>query len=308
MPSSTSIPLFIVSCLCRRLVKGLTPSNQTVPRERLYCTRSSPQKTRGNFIDFHAPKKTRRTARYHAMIGFRFDQNPAPPARATSNAFCSTAMMVWSLSFTHHASSLIILLLHYTLLSLLSPLPTVVVAFVPIMPNSCSSSSPTSVILANPSTTTPTSGRMMARAGSSKSKTAAMDVDSNDSCSQNNSNNHNSIYNPRSWILQVGVSAGRLCGVANSHLLDPTTHNTTTTTTSSNTSNSNSHNDTALVLCMTDLLLDLYQTSQSLNLHLIVSIRNKLELNNRKYPVELCKVSKNISMKNWKENPCGCVQ
>lgn len=76
--------------------------------------------------------------------------------------------------------------------------------------------------------------------------------------------------NPRSCILQVGVSAGRLCGVANSHLLD--------------------NYETSLVMAMADLFVDLYRTSQSLNLNLVVAIRNKLELNCRKYPVDLCKV------------------
>jgi hypothetical protein len=45
-----------------------------------------------------------------------------------------------------------------------------------------------------------------------------------------------------------------------------------------------------LVLAMTDMLLDLYRTSQSLDLNLVVAIYNKLELNRRKYPVDLCKV------------------
>lgn len=80
---------------------------------------------------------------------------------------------------------------------------------------------------------------------------------------------------PRYCILQVGVSAGRLCGVGNSHFFSD--KQTTT--------------NTALVLAMTDLLVDLYRTSRSLDLNLSVSIRHKLELNNRKYPVELCKVS-----------------
>jgi hypothetical protein len=83
--------------------------------------------------------------------------------------------------------------------------------------------------------------------------------------------------NPRSWILQVGGSAGRLCGVANSHLMP-------------NTTGSSTINDTALVLAMTELLLDVFHASESLQLDLSLSIRQKMALNNRKYPVELCKV------------------
>ena len=82
----------------------------------------------------------------------------------------------------------------------------------------------------------------------------------------------------RSYILQVGVSAGRLCGVANSHLLDV----------------SKAANDhMALILAMTDLLIDLWRTSQSLQLNLVVAIHKKLALNKKKYPVEHCKVRTN---------------
>ncbi len=83
---------------------------------------------------------------------------------------------------------------------------------------------------------------------------------------------------PRSCILQVGVSTGRLCGVANSHLLANNCH---------------SH-DTALVMAMTDLFVDLYRTSESLDLNLVLAIQNKLILNCRKYPVELCKERRKI--------------
>lgn len=102
---------------------------------------------------------------------------------------------------------------------------------------------------------------------------------------------------PRSWILQVGVSAGRLCGVANSHLYPSNNnndndnkamaHTKTTTTTKYDYDHSHQH---ALTLSMTELLMDLYYTSQSFHLNLIDCIHHKLELNHRKYPVELCKV------------------
>ena len=102
--------------------------------------------------------------------------------------------------------------------------------------------------------------------------------DSNPASSPMKSTGENSrmiITNPRSCILQVGVSAGRLCGVANSHLLDE-----------------NGSQSRALVLAMTDLLRDLHRASQSLNLNIVRSIHTKLELNNRKYPVSLCKVGR----------------
>eukprot|EP00980_Cylindrotheca_fusiformis_P016118 scaffold4790_cov98-Cylindrotheca_fusiformis.AAC.2 len=89
--------------------------------------------------------------------------------------------------------------------------------------------------------------------------------------------------NPRSCILQVGVCAGRLCGVANTHL------SKTTTMTDKTNASSNNNNTTVLVLAMSELLQALWETAKSLNLDLILAIHNKLELNNRKYPVELCK-------------------
>jgi hypothetical protein len=45
-----------------------------------------------------------------------------------------------------------------------------------------------------------------------------------------------------------------------------------------------------LVLSMSELLQALMETASSLHLNLILAIRNKMALNNRKYPVELCKV------------------
>jgi hypothetical protein len=164
-----------------------------------------------------------------------------------------------------------------------------VVAFVPMpmpMPRSSSSaSSPTSVILesSNPSTTPPTAsttqGKRIGMMAATKG-TAGSDGNANANTSSSSSSSDLQT-NPRTWILQVGVSAGRLCGVANSHLLYHAN--------SSNTTEKN----TVLVLAMTELLLDLFHTSQSLQLDLILSIRRKMALNNRKYPVELCKVCTN---------------
>ena len=89
---------------------------------------------------------------------------------------------------------------------------------------------------------------------------------------------------PRSCILQVGVSAGRLCGVANTHMMPQDA------TTTDGAAETGSISSTVQVLAMSDLLVDLWRTSVSLNLNLIVAIRGKLELNAKKYPVEHCKV------------------
>jgi hypothetical protein len=99
-----------------------------------------------------------------------------------------------------------------------------------------------------------------------------------------NNDNSNKNLNPRSCILQVGCSAGRLCGVANTHM-NP--HKTETMA---------SMNGDVVVLAMSELLHDLWLTSQSLNMNLIVAVRNKLALNNIKYPVEHCKVRRNGSI------------
>jgi hypothetical protein len=100
------------------------------------------------------------------------------------------------------------------------------------------------------------------------------------------SNDHLHDYrnNPRSCILQVGVSAGRLCGVANTHMLDDPKQQQQEPPKAS-------ENTVVLVLAMSELLQDLWRTSQSLKLNITVSIRNKLVLNKKKYPVGLCKVS-----------------
>lgn len=46
-----------------------------------------------------------------------------------------------------------------------------------------------------------------------------------------------------------------------------------------------------LAVCMSELLQALLDTATSLNLDIIRSIHNKMALNAKKYPVELCKVS-----------------
>ena len=58
-----------------------------------------------------------------------------------------------------------------------------------------------------------------------------------------------------------------------------------------NTEASMSEEDSSLlIMVMVDLLKELYATSISLNLHWVRAVHSKLELNRRKYPVELCKV------------------
>jgi dCTP diphosphatase len=98
--------------------------------------------------------------------------------------------------------------------------------------------------------------------------------------------------NPRSCILQVGMHAGRLCELANSHpamveaesgtakLAAPTCSDS-----SMGTFSSKDH----LVTTMADLLVSLWLTSCVLKLNMIVAIHNKLKLNEKKYPVEHCK-------------------
>jgi hypothetical protein len=105
--------------------------------------------------------------------------------------------------------------------------------------------------------------------------------ETNTNSSTSSSGSSSSSSNPRSCILQVGACAGRLCGVANTHLAAAEANSdqypAATTT-------------TVLVLSMSELLQALMETASSLHLNLILAIRNKVALNNRKYPVELCKV------------------
>jgi hypothetical protein len=101
------------------------------------------------------------------------------------------------------------------------------------------------------------------------------------------SNADDDAMNPRSCILQVGVSTGRLCGVANTHM-----------------SGKQQDSSKVLVLAMSELLHDVWRSSQSLQLDLILSIRNKIELNRRKYPVELCKVRMHVFTYLFEWMPC----
>lgn len=125
---------------------------------------------------------------------------------------------------------------------------------------------------------------------------------SNGNIADDNNNNNNIINNPRSCILQVGVYAGRLCELANTHpaMVVATIPNNRPTTTgimamkesssgilSSSPFTSTDH----LVTTMADLFVSLWLTCRVLKLNMIVAIQGKLELNEKKYPVEHCKVS-----------------
>jgi hypothetical protein len=114
-------------------------------------------------------------------------------------------------------------------------------------------------------------------------------------------NNNNIINNPRSCILQVGVYAGRLCELANTHpaMVVATIPNNRPTTgimamkeSSSGILLSSPFTSTDhLVTTMADLFVSLWLTCRVLKLNMIVAIQGKLELNEKKYPVEHCKVS-----------------
>ncbi|CAJ1937940.1 unnamed protein product [Cylindrotheca closterium] len=86
-----------------------------------------------------------------------------------------------------------------------------------------------------------------------------------------------SMPHPRSCILTVGATAGKLCMLANTHMpSDPTMTPVM-------------DKQEELAACMSELLQALLETAKSLNLDLIRSIHNKMALNAKKYPVELCK-------------------
>lgn len=127
----------------------------------------------------------------------------------------------------------------------------------------------------------------------------------------NNNTNKNLIKmantlekNPRSCILQVGVSAGILCGVANSH------HDSlvSSSSKSKDSEGKNDNDDKVLVAAMSNLLHDLWKASCSLDLNLVKCIRQKLELNRRKYPVELCKVCTVLSSQPMCTSYCFVIK
>lgn len=92
----------------------------------------------------------------------------------------------------------------------------------------------------------------------------------------NESKHHHKMFrnDPRSCIMQVGADAGRLCTIGNQLLVLPSTEDAS---------------DDSLTETLSDLFASLCNTAESLNLNWIRSIRSKMELNAKKYPVEHCK-------------------
>jgi hypothetical protein len=109
----------------------------------------------------------------------------------------------------------------------------------------------------------------------------------NDNDNENSSNNddddkqHLNLLSTRSLILNVGILTGRLCGVANTHLPQDTRKNM----------QPSPSNEAVVVSAISDLFSGLMQTARSVDISLPQAISKKLTLNNKKYPVELCKVS-----------------
>jgi hypothetical protein len=110
------------------------------------------------------------------------------------------------------------------------------------------------------------------------SPTSVMMMDDND-----NSNDNDKQLSTRSLILNVGILTGRLCSVANTHM--PQDNNKLGLSPTSPT------NECVVVSVISDLFQGLMQTAHSVDISLPQAISKKLALNNKKYPVELCKVS-----------------
>jgi hypothetical protein len=105
---------------------------------------------------------------------------------------------------------------------------------------------------------------------------------------------HHLSHNPRSCILQIGVHAGRLCELANTHpemvySVSPRNRHACDTETNFAVQSYSSSTD-YLTWTMADMFFSLWLTSRVLKLNIILAIENKLKLNEKKYPVELCKV------------------
>jgi hypothetical protein len=112
------------------------------------------------------------------------------------------------------------------------------------------------------------------------SPTSVMMMDDN---SNGNDNDKQHLRSTRSLILNVGILTGRLCSVANTHM--PQDNNKLGLSPTSPT------NECVVVSVISDLFQGLMQTAHSVDISLPQAISKKLALNNKKYPVELCKVS-----------------
>lgn len=92
---------------------------------------------------------------------------------------------------------------------------------------------------------------------------------------------------PRSCILGVGASAGKLCWVANQMV--PERDDESGELSSSSPSQLMSQ-DELLTEALAELFASLWLTAKALRLDWVKSIRSKMALNAKKYPVEHCKV------------------
>ena len=88
---------------------------------------------------------------------------------------------------------------------------------------------------------------------------------------------------PRSCILEVGACAGKLCCVANQ--FSPETYENLEL---------ESEAKSILTQALAELFASLWLTAKALRLDWVKSIRSKMALNAKKYPVEHCKVRKNL--------------
>lgn len=79
----------------------------------------------------------------------------------------------------------------------------------------------------------------------------------------------------RNCILQVSASAGQLCAVAMQWPFQ---------------ADDDLSSSKMLTVTLAELLQNLHSTASALDLNLAVAIQAKLKLNEKKYPVELCKV------------------
>ena len=126
----------------------------------------------------------------------------------------------------------------------------------------------------------------------SNSPTSVMMMNDNhtsDDDTINKDNNDNKdkqahLLSTRSLILNVGILTGRLCGVANTHLPPDNSKQV-------GDGSSSPTNECVVVSAISDLFQGLMQTARSVDISLPLAISKKLALNNKKYPVELCKVS-----------------
>jgi hypothetical protein len=114
------------------------------------------------------------------------------------------------------------------------------------------------------------------------SPTSVMMMDDNSNDNDNDTDKHH-LLSTRSLILNVGILTGRLCSVANTHM--PQDNNKLGLSPTSPT------NECVVVSVISDLFQGLMQTAHSVDISLPQAISKKLALNNKKYPVELCKVS-----------------